>query len=446
MWIRLQSKAIRVLQCAKLACAKNTTFQMDLVLFDVLEPRDLVRLALSHSHLLRKFPFARLYVNSVTLANCYVIRRLKCSFLPLLDLNHLTHLEIPEITTAVLQYVPHLKYLKVQRCKSDLDLPSNLQTFIGSHIEKSVTLSDSLTRLAIHNCKGCRIIGLDNHPNLTSLRFENMHGFVIDFEIPPNLVEFDMPNMGRALKHFPPSLRRFRLMDDYYYPFPLLPAALEEFNCECRAFAALPKLPCGLRVLGLPQLCSMGDLQALQLSKCASLTKIAVNYVMSHQMNIVLGYIDRMVANVTDLAFYGDYLNKFSARFANLTRLTMGAITNSQKHIDLGARGNITFFSFIVTHSQKNAALTLPPNLRTLKLNQRKDGNSGRFITMKLPATVRNLFVVGRGTFHIHVSRAHLARLEIVGDRGTVESNGQIETSWGKFILFDYSGISCQPE
>lgn len=416
---------------------------MDHVLFDVLEPRDLVRLGLCNSNMFRKCPFARLYFTVVTTTNCQRIRRLKSPSLPVFDLTRLTHLDIPEITTAMLQVVPNLKYLKLERCRYDLVLPSKLQTFIGRQIEQHLTVPESLTHLSIRDCRtvnygAMKIVGLDNHPNLTILRFANMYDNIVDFEIPPNLVTFDMPDMSRALTTLPPSLRSFRLMADYHYPLPDLPVLLEEFgnNAESSMFAPFPKLPCGLRILGLPPLFPFSELQALRLSECAKLTKIVVNWVSSSELKNVMDRIDRQVPDVRDLEVYGDFISDLYAPFTNLTRLTMGTITNNCKHIDLGTWTQIIFFSFFFTFS-RNASLTLPPNLKTLKLDQGKDYNSGRFITMNLPTTLRNISVIGNRAFHIRVSRAHLARLEIVGDRGSCEKDGQIKTTWGKFLLCD---------
>lgn len=341
--------------------------------------------------------------------------------------SDLTHLQLGrEIIVNDCMWT-HLIYLQLDWCITDLVLPDQLQTFIGNDIQGSLTLSEMLTKLILTGMLP-RLVGLERHRNLAVLRAKFLH-VPNTVELPPNLVELQIASCNRD--HLPRNIHILGLIDS-----PLcFSEAIEELHLDVTPAQDLLKLPPKLRVLTLPY---FDDLSKEQLSKCGNLTKVVMNnYVRDGSKSLEM--IDSCLPNLTDLSFRSNRASESMAclKFDNLRRLKISCKhMNEEETLDFGHLVNVSFLEFHCSCSRRPCTIELPRFLRGLRLTNDFGGNANSDFAIKLPVSVKVLHVHAYAqAFSIAISREHLAKLDIFGDRGQGEHNGRIVTTWGQFVL-----------
>lgn len=432
-------------------------------LFRLLPPADQIQLGLCNRNALRNFPISRLYYTVLPKCNRGRVRRMKTMKYGVSELN-LTHLHLMTSTLCLSFFsfnplaMESLVYLKMEECVSNLELPWSLKTFIGINIRKSLTLCPSLTHLELQGSRP-RIVGLDDHPNLTILRLKisSLPRTLSGLTLPPNLVELET----REFLHdpFPGKLRVLRLTGmcpSGNYGVLHLPDDLEELDVRSTSITKIiPKLPIGLRVLAL---FSFAGILPEELQACSKLCKIVIHGGLTKQTaRTSLKLIERFVPQITDLSFCTNHPCKSmqDLTFVNLRRLCINLGT-MWKESSLKLR-NLTKLRFLEIHygfaKHDNCQIELPLGLRSLMLRSSvcQDSilrqNITEFVckvtdtyrvSINVPLSLRILQIdesFHRHAFYIGISREHLATLEIIGDRGQVEQNGRIATEWGQFVI-----------
>lgn len=424
------------------------TFQMDLhlfTLFQVLTPSDQVKLALCNHDLLQRCPISKLYYTNLPHMNCDRVRRMSYnqSLIKVLP-KMLTHVILVQtFDIANFADLTNLVHLNINQWIHDLVLRGQLRTFIGANIHQNLTLPQSLTHLTLHG-KPQRIVGLDNHPNLTILRV----GFDLKdvTVLPPNLVEID--TTAFPIGNLPETLRIIRVARDYeHHPqlaIPNLPAKLEELHFTTYYLPVLPNLPTTLRSLTLIY---FDEMEEHQVSECRALTKIVMPFELQNQcLRDSLCKIANFIPQVTDLRFKSSIPSGAlkDVQFSNLRflRLDLGHLCE-EPMLKFGHLTSLVCLEMSCGFSQSLVCkVELPRSLTSLKLLQMEPTILWSFaknrFSIHLPGSLRVLHIhclLERHTFDIGISRQHLAKLKIVGDRGHNEIDGHISTKWGQFLL-----------
>lgn len=402
------------------------------VLFPLLSPAEKVQMALCNANTLKKLPVSKLYFTDIPHSRLNRIRKLIHSARSKDIRQGLTHLKLRGIVEiSELTSLSNLIYLEIESCFCDLVLPENLRTFIGLNI-KSVTIPLSLTSLCVKNSY-THITGLDSHPNLTVLKFG---GTPLKFEMPPNLVEFDMPDDMFPVTCFPQTLRILRMWPQIF-PICSLPPELEQLCFKGLWYdETLPKLPHSLRWLEIPGDCT---LKKTDVAQCTKLTKLVLCKSPEGDVTRMLTFSDLFIPNLSELHFSSREANTRleNLKFSKLTRLTIHTKNNYDKAFQFQQRLGLTFLNLSFGTLAGDFRIDLPPRIRILKLLQTQMfGIVGCRITIDLPNSLKVLEVSApQRRFYISVSREHLSRLDVIGDRGQAEANGRIVTSWGAFII-----------
>lgn len=409
-------------------------------LFRVLKAADVVKFALCDRHTLSKYPISKLCYTMFPTVNPGRVRRMKLHEVANLP-DTLTHVILVRSGPS-LHFGENLVYLAMHECLHNLTLPPNLHTFIGFDITNDLLLSQSLTHLELDR-KPRRIVGLDKHPNLTILRFGYRYTFGMfdSYDPPPKLVEMETAQF--PICQMPQTLRILRIVElftDTGVPF--IPDTLEEFDFQVsRQLTMLPKLPHTLRSLAL---FSFHNISHEQVSECSKLAKVVMHsHIDYRHMRDSLCNIANFIPQVTDLSFHS---NRASSALKNLP-------FNNLRYLRIGfgymyqdetlALGHLTTLAFLeITYAfleHCSCKMELPPFLRRLTLLRAGayfEDSTNRF-SIELPASVKVLHVDSfhRHVFDIGIAREHLANLEVIGDRGTIEHDSRIVTEWGQFVL-----------
>lgn len=410
-------------------------------LFTLLVPVDQVHFAVCNSQTLRKWPMSKQYFKSLPSNNASIIRKMTLKDGALLPKSDLTHLLWSNLATIVhTSDWTQLVYLKIENgCSPNLVLPPQLQILIGHNIQGLLTLPAMLTHLSLTGSLP-RVVGLQRHPTLTVLRCESME-IHKKFEFPPNLTHLQIASCPN-IDHWPNNLRFVSLFSaGATVPFCCFPETLEELHLQGTHCPEQINLPIGLRALTLSSLtCVSGE----NVRQCAKLTKIGLAaFSTNTELREALTFIEGFIPQITDLSLYSSWASQSFAdvKFANLTRLKITCgFTNIEENLDLSHLVKVTFLEFRCCLSTCSCIIELPPFLRSLQLRNEwfAPVPFKSLFKFRLPASVKWLDVnEGSRVFHILISRAHLARLDIVGDRGDNEHDGHINTRWGQFILID---------
>lgn len=404
------------------------------VLFPVLAPADQVQFSLCNRTLLRKLPVSKLYFTAQSHARFSRIRKF-VHLVPGEIYQGLTHLQMRgNLAVRQLASWSNMIHLEIESGPFDLVLPENLRTFIG-HSIKILTIPLSLTHLNLTSpMTGVR--GLDNHPNLTILKVTG--NIYPKFTLPPNLVEFDMPTLLFAVTAFPQTLRVLRISPQNFL-ICSLPEKLEHLCLQGLWSNPSPKLPRGLCSLQLPDE-GVYYMDTQEFVACTKLVKLVLPRKISEEaVQKMLVFSDKYLPNLSELQFSSCAANTRikNLTFSNLKRLTIQTKGNFDETFQFQQRLGVTFLDLSFDTLDGECSIELPPRIRILKLVQTQMfGIIGYSITITLPESLRVLEVRSpQSRFYISVSREHLFRLDVIGDRGKAEENGRIVTSWGAFII-----------
>lgn len=417
-----------------------STFQMEPqweVLFSSLAPTDQVSLAVCNSVTFAKCPVSKLYFKTLRHGR---VRRMILPWMNCADVEKyqiLTHLQLfpDSYNIADFHDFTNLRFLKVDQFITDVVLPPCLQTFIGTNIMGSLAIPQSLTHLRLSKGSVHTFKGVEEHPNLTILRFPSLI-LPDNFKLPPNLVILEMSN---SWVQFPETLRilRVHLSRDPILET-CLPPQLEELHLHEVFLSSMAKLPRGLRILSLP---SFDGIIGSQVDECPALTTIRLNpkHLDDRVMRRSLEFVHRYIPQVIDLGFRTKHASNSltGLSFTHLKRLIIATYQNLEPTLKLGHLETVVLLKIRCLFSKKPCTIELPPHLEGLQLTRTKYPACYQF-SLTLPVSLKELQVdVFDNVFSIFVSREHLPRLKIVGDRGASEQDGGISTIWGQFVFVD---------
>lgn len=406
-------------------------------LFEHLCPRDKTAIGLTCKSSLGsfdKFQRRKLYHNSIPSEFDRVRKFVVKMNLPSCDLKQMTHL-IWTSNPIILTLWPDLDRLRVLcaaiTCGSVLiQMPPNLEHLrIRSDGNLTLVLPNSLLVLHVSNCL---VIGLENHPNLTSLVYKHPD-VVEDFYMPPNLTMLKLPPTNQ-LGEFPQSLQVLIFDADYNFPVNSLPPKLTKWNCGFTWNHPLPDLPSSITEL------EFGHDFSHKITTLPKNTKTLTLHDGNTDAFLLLlhsqEYPELEQLHIhADLQLFDADVKLISKQLPKLRFLSCRQFSESLTALDqldtlwmcdvgLGRSMNLTNLSKLRTliilffvKPETDCDIVLPPSLETFHISETGGELTEFWVTLHLNDKLKSLYTAGDfPTFIIDKLPAKLKSLEIDGN------------------------------